>query len=1213
MAKTSRSQFTPSPQGPGPHAGGCAVDRWVRTEHPYPRHTTVDAVFAEAVRRAPDAVALEYGDRQPTYQQLDEHAGLVAQHLRQLGVRRGSVVGVLQARSADLIVSMLGVLKAGAAYVPLDPSYPESRLRWMLEDSGAEWLLVDAEHHAQLDGYPGRVIRVDRIDDAPTQPPADEPDADRGGDDLAYVMYTSGSTGRPKGVCVTHRAILRLVCNTDYVQWSSADRVAQVANASFDASTFEIWGPLLNGARLVGIGRDESLNPATFSACLKQRRVTTLFLTTALFNLVAKEAPDTFAQMRYVLFGGEAVTPKWVRRILEQGPPEHLLHVYGPTENTTFSTWHEVAAVPADATAVPIGLPIANSTAYALDDRMQPVAPGAVGELYVGGDGIARGYLGRDDLTAERFVDDPFVDRGKMYRTGDLVRRLGDDSFEFIGRTDDQVKVRGFRIEPGEIEAVLTEHPRVGQACVVVQAREAADAYLATYIVGHDGACDRAELHDYLAQRLPDYMVPSAIVRMAALPLTPNGKVDRAALPTPERRDFAVADDFTPPQTPTQQKLAALWQAVLGVDRVSVHDNFFALGGDSLAAARLISRLHKDGAALSVADLFGAADLAELAAALDQRGPAAETGPDDGVVRLPRGGPLPLSFSQERVWFVQQLQPNSSAYNFQATLRFDGALREDILQRSLSEIIRRHEVFRTTFPCEDGRPAQHIHEPFEVPLPVDDLRALGPVDRDAEAQAILDREVRRPFDLAQLPLVRWRLLRLSDRESLLIHCEHHLVHDGWSFNVFLNELFELYRAYGDGRPSPLDELPIQYADYAGWQRRWLESPEADQQLAYWRKQLDGLPEVLDLFVAKPRPDANPYRGKACRHDLSAELCTNLRDLSEREGVTLFATLAAGLMSLLHLYSDQRDLGIGTGIAGRTHPELEDLLGMFINNAVLRCDFGANPSVSGVLHQVQTATMEACANQELPFDHVVEAIRPQRSLSHNPLFQVMFGLHDAPMPRFDLPDLPATITPGINNGSAKFDLTIIIVPKASQHIGSHTTGDDPALTVLWEYNTSLFDDHTARRLLSQYERLLGLFVERPGTPIGELPLLDAAERERRAEHAARVSPAVSHAPPSTARQAADESPIAQRLCELWAQVLGVESVETDDNFFEVGGHSLMAMRLISRVRDEFGVELPMSELFDAPTVAGMARRLAAHAPGDGGADRSQRDAREEGAI
>ncbi|QDL09668.1 non-ribosomal peptide synthetase [Brasilonema octagenarum UFV-E1] len=1068
---------------------------WNDTTVDYPKHLCIHELFEAQVEKTPDNIAVVFDEQKLTYQQLNHRANKIAHYLQSLGVGTEVLVGICVERSWEMVVGMLGILKAGGGYVPLDPTYPKERLSFMLSDSQVQVLLTQQKFVEEFSESGVKTVCLDRDWEAISRQSQENPTSDVTPENLAYVIYTSGSTGTPKGVAVPHRAVNRLVCNTNYVQFTASDRIAQASNASFDAATFEIWGSLLHGARLVVIPQNVVLSPEDFAASIHEQKISVLFLTTALFNQLASIVPHVFKDLRYLLFGGEAVDPKSVQAVLRNGLPQRLLHVYGPTESTTFSCWYLVQNVPEGATNLPIGRPISNTQIYILNSKLQPVSIGTPGELYIGGDGLARGYLNRPDLTEEKFIPNPFGN-SKLYKTGDLGRYLPNGNIEFLGRVDHQVKIRGFRIELLEIEAVLSQHPDVSQAVVIVREDIPGDKRLVAYIVLNQkleampaaGFAYATTLKSFLEEKLPNYMVPAAFVILDSLPLTPNGKVDRRNLPAPDRTRPDLEATFVAPRNPIEEKLAVIWAELLGLEQIGVNDNFFHLGGHSLIATQMLSRVREVlPVELSFHQIFENPTIESLAQLIEQ-GQKEEQWQRPAIERIPHEGLLPVSFAQERVYFIQQLAPENSAYQFQATMRFRGRLDVTVLQQCLNEIVQRHEIFRTTYPAINGRLFQVINPHQPISFTVIDLQSFPESEQEAEAQKLVEAEVQQPFDMNQLPLVRWVLLKLSDQEHLLIHIEHHMAHDGWSFNVFLGELVELYQAFCAGKPSPLNEPRLQFADFAHWQREWVKTAAAQAQLAYWQQKLSGSSPLLELPLDRPRPTEQTYQGDQIRMELPIDLCGSLRVLSRREGVTLFMTMLAAFLVMLHRYTGQDDICVGTAVANRRMHEIEKLIGMIVNNLVLRTDLSGNPTFRELLGRVRQVTMEAYANEDLPFDKVVEVLKPIRNLSHNPLFQVMFSFHDSPMPDLSLPGLDISLHEPISNKSAKFDLDFLVIPRFEQSVQNGAKTGAKGITLVLEYNSDLFDAATIQQMLEQYQKLLEEIVANPEQQIGKLPLL-----------------------------------------------------------------------------------------------------------------------------
>ncbi|HEY0512064.1 MAG TPA: amino acid adenylation domain-containing protein [Thermoanaerobaculia bacterium] len=1075
--------------------------------------TSVHRLFEEQAARTPDAPAVESAAGSLTYGQLAGRAAALARHLRRLGVGPESIVGLCVERSPEMVAGMLGILEAGAAYLPLDPKYPRERLSLMLADSGARVLLTQ-EHLA--DRLPETAARIVLLDadwpgiEAGTGGPAAVPSPPQ---TPAYVIYTSGSTGRPKGVLVPHSAL------AGYVRSAAAehgigpsDRVLQFASISFDTSAEEIYPCLISGGTLVL--RDDAMIGSLdgFLRELERLRITALDLPTAYWHELAVEIDaqglDVPAGLRLVIIGGEEALAErlaaWRRRVGEQ---VRLVNTYGPTEATIVTTQLDLTAARGSVppSRIAIGRAVSNARTFVLGRRMELLPAGVDGELYLGGSGLARGYLGRPDLTAERFVPDPFAPEDgaaageRLYSTGDLVRLLPDGALEFRGRADNQVKVRGFRIELGEIEAALRRASGVRDAVVALHGESTEKRLVAWVVPAEAGALQTGELRASLKEALPDYMIPAAFVVLESLPLTPSGKVDRRALPAPDQSRPDVDAGYAAPRNPVQEVLAELWSELLGVERVGIDDDFFQLGGHSLLVAKLAARIRQVfGVELSLVAVFKKPTVAELADAVEraERGSAGSELPDlPPIERAPRDRPIPLSFPQERVWFLDQLSAGGNiAYNFQVTIWLKGALDVAALHRTLTEIVRRHEVLRTSFPAVDGQPVQVIHPAGPVDLPVLDLRPVPEVERADLAERIFAETAQVPFDISRAPLIRWRLLRLEDELWELIQVEHHFVHDGWSFAVMLQEIKAIYPAFLRGEPSPLPELSVQYADFAAWQRQWMAGSVMDRLLGFWKGKLAGAPHGLEIATDRPRPARASFAGDVELLRVPPELYDGLRKFSRREGFTLYMTMLAGFFTLLERYTGELDMVIGTSNANRRSREIEGMIGMVVNSLLLRGDLSGNPRFRELLGRVRELTLEVYAHQDMPFERLVQELRPERQLGRNPLFQIMYNFHDAGVPDLEFGGLEAQFLVR-GNRSAKMDMNVIVIPRAEQRVGLADRGEADLRAILhWEYNTDLFDRSTILRMVEHYLTLLAGVVENAGRPLSELPLLTAAERQ-----------------------------------------------------------------------------------------------------------------------
>ncbi|HEX8275451.1 MAG TPA: amino acid adenylation domain-containing protein, partial [Longimicrobiaceae bacterium] len=958
------------------------LEGWSRAGAEAAPRLCVHELFAGQAARTPEAPALVHGGEVLAYGELDRRANRLARHLLRRGVRPGDRVGICLERSPEMVVGLLGILKAGAAYVPLDPGYPADRLAFLLADSAVPLLLTREGLLDRLGEHGAMAVCVDRDRAAIGREGADAPEVRVTPEHLAYVVYTSGSTGEPKGTEVPHRAVPGFFWDVDYVRFDERQVLLQHSSTSWDALTLELWPALLKGGRCV-LYPERISEPLGLGEQVRAHGVTTLWISSAYFNLVVDTHPEALAGVRQLMVGGEAVSAPHLRRALELHPGLRLVNGYGPSECTVFaSCW----PVPPDfaGAAVPIGRPVGDRRVHVLDARSEPVPVGVPGELCVGGDGVGRGYLGRPALTAEKFVPDPFAAAPgvRLYRTGDRARWRADGTLEFLGRTDQQVKLRGFRIEPGEIEAALEAHPAVREAVVLLREDAPGERRLVGYVVGEPGAVPTAaELRTHLRERLPEHLVPAAIVALERLPLTPHGKTDRASLPAPELAAPAAA--HVAPRTPTEELLAGIWADVLRRERVGVGESFFELGGHSLLATRVVSRIREAfGVELPLRALFEAPTLERLAARVEAQragGPGTAAPP---LVPVERAGRLPLSFAQERLWFLEQLSPGGHVYTVPGVLRLEGPLDAGALEAALGEIVRRHEALRTRFPSDGGHPWQEVLPPGSP----DAFRLRVEPVAAAEAEGRIRAEVERPFDLERGPLFRAALLRPGADEHVLVLSMHHVVCDGWSLGVLFREWSALYAAYARREASPLEEPAVQYGDYAVWQRAWLHGEALEAQLAYWRGRLAGAP-ALELPTDHPRPAVQGFAGARHSLTLGADETEGLRRLARREGATLFMVLMGGLQVLLGRYAESEDVVVGSPIAGRTRRETEGLIGLFVNTLALRTDLSGDPAFREVVGRVREGALGAYAHQEVPFERLVEELKVERDLSRSPLVQV----------------------------------------------------------------------------------------------------------------------------------------------------------------------------------------------------------------------------------
>jgi amino acid adenylation domain-containing protein len=1088
--------------------GAAEREAWLGAE-PAPEETLPAHRLVEMQASAtPDGVAVVFEGKSLTYGELDRAAARLAHWLRGRGTGPESRVGLCLFRSPDMVIALLGVLKAGAAYVPLDPESPRGRLAQVIADAGVSLIVA---HEALLSMLPADVetLCLDR-DAAHLQVLPDEaPEMSADPLRLAYVVHTSGSTGKPKGVATAHGGVanyLRYVRETYGL--GPADTVLQVAGLPFDASVRDILGPLGAGARIVVVSGSKARSPAALLAALRENRVTCILsIVPTLFRALLDAAPDeVVAPLRLVLISGEPLLPAdCVRARQVFGDGVLVVNQYGPTECTMTTTWLPVVGPLGEKALVPAGRPITGARVYVLNRQLVPVPAGAPGEVCIGGAGVTRGYLGMPGATAERFLPDPFSPSpgARLYRTGDLGRVLADGNLEFLGRIDHQVKVRGVRVEPAEVEAVLSQHPEVKQMAVVGRAIRPGEIGLVAYYVPEPSAGSSGPqtgaLRRFAEASLPAVMVPAGFVRLDELPRTPNGKVDRKALPAWDAGDGSREGRYKAPRTPVEELLAEVFAGVLGVERVGVEDDFFELGGHSLMAARAIAQIS---AALQIElplqSIFDASTVSALAAVIERVRQSGKRSPFPPPVPVPREGPLPLSYGQMRVWFLDQLRPGSPAWNLPEAVRLRGDLDVPALERSLEHLVRRHEALRTTFPVKDGRPVPTIAPRLPLPLPLVDLRHLDDSRREAESTRLIREAGLRPFALASGPLIRVLLVRLGQRDHAALVTFHHMVADGWSAGVFLQELVEAYDALATGRPVALPELPFQYADFAVWQQRWLESEAMQEQLAYWKERLASEPVALDLPSDRPRSRRETVPPGSVTLQLSEELTQALRATGRREGITLFMALFAGFCALLHRYTGQTDLRIGNPVSGRSRPELDRVIGYFVNNLVLRVDLAGEPGAAELLRRVREVTLGAYANQDLPFARLVELLYQGRGPRQVPPFQVMFAFQSFPRPKQQ--DLGLAVEPLEVRGEEEIERDLALAFEEN----------DGCLQGRLRYRTDLFDALRMERMAAHLRLLLEALASQGERSLAEIPLLTGAEgHEVRA--AARTRSAAAPAP------------------------------------------------------------------------------------------------------
>ncbi|MDD5467702.1 MAG: amino acid adenylation domain-containing protein [Anaerolineales bacterium] len=1062
-------------------------------------------LFELQVEATPDAIAVSFDAQQVTYGELNRRANRLAHHLVELGIQPENIVGLCIDRSVEMLVGLLGILKAGAAYLPIDSTYPPGRIVEMVKEANVAVCLADRSNQEKLPDDRLKIVYLDENWPSIAECPDENPDRELNEDRLAYVIYTSGSTGKPKGVLIPHRAVLNhALAIVQKYRLVEGEAVLQFAKISFDVSVEEIFPTWISGGTVVLTSKVFS-SFEEFSRFLEAKKITVVNLPTSYWfewaSFLARSRAQPPGCLRLVIIGSEKASRDQFQ-VWQEVLPDGLrwLNAYGLTETTITSLVYEPDGQAFERN-IPIGRSIENVQAYILDRDLQPVEMGAPGELYIGGAGLARGYLNQPGRTAEKFIPSPFphVPGERLFKTGDIARFLPDGNIEFIGRSDDQVKVRGFRIDPSEVEAEITQHPAVQSASVFAHEDKLGRSQLtAAIVLDKEQTIHPHELRHFLGERLPEFMIPTRYLFLDEFPLTPSGKIDRQALKKASDEPAGTYDIAARPLSRIEQELGEIWKDLFGLSRLDVQANFFELGGHSLIAAQMLTRV----AELFPIDpdlrlLFEHPTLEKLAGYIEthQR--------DQPKAQLFKSIPenpdekIPLSFSQERVWFLNKLDPGNTAYHTPTIVELRGKLDLRGLENAFTEIVRRHEIFRTTFHDADPSPVQQIHAPWKVEIPVISLEGVVPQEQAVRVESMIQEEITKPFDLAKLPLIRFLLIRMEADFHLLAIVEHHFVHDGWSFAVLMREFNALYNQFAGGADSTLPERTVQFKDFVRWQRKWMQSEEASKQLAYWKRQLTGTPSILQLPYDHPRPTKQSFVGGALNCTIPSPLADRLRDLSRQEGATLFMTMLAAFYTLLFSYTHQTDLWIGSGIANRRYRAFEQIIGMVINTVVFRANLTGDPKFRELLQRVRKVALEAYLNQDYPFDQVVEALNPARDVSYSPLFQVVFSFHDSPVPELDLRDLETSVKEDVHNGSAKFDLSVIVIPRLEQSWISEAKGKDVerSICMIWEYSTALFDPVTIERMMDHYRALLEGVLADPDRRLSKLTILSEAERHQ----------------------------------------------------------------------------------------------------------------------
>ncbi|BBC27198.1 non-ribosomal peptide synthetase [Pseudanabaena sp. ABRG5-3] len=1056
---------------------------WNDTAVNYPKDTCLHELVEAQVAQTPDAIAVTYEDQQLSYQELNQKANQLAHYLRKQGIKPDQPVGICIERSLEMVIGLLAILKAGGAYVPIDPTYPKDRLAFMFADSQVSVLLTQQKLLAQLPEHTSQTLCLDSewtlvTDESDLNPPRLSK-----ADHLCYIIYTSGSTGKPKGAMNNHRGVVnRLLWMQSTYQIDTSDCVLQKTPFSFDVSVWEFFWTLSTGAKLVIAKPEGHKDTSYLKQLIIQAGITTLHFVPSMLQVFLEAETDLSkcSSLKRVICSGEALPIDLQRRFFERLDCE-LHNLYGPTEAAIDVSYWQCQANSYLST-VPIGKPVANTQLYVLDNYLQPVPIGVAGELHIGGVQVGRGYLNRPDLTAEKFIHDPFSSDpdARLYKTGDRVRYLADGAIEYLGRIDFQVKLRGFRIELGEIEALLLQHPAVNQAVVILHADNLNDKYLVAYIVPNQVDLDILELRRILRNQLPEYMVPTLFVELKAMPLTPNGKVDRRSLPAPSTSQSQFETVVEDTRTPIEDLLVSIWSNILGIKSIGIHDNFFEMGGHSLKVMQVMARVRDSFSIdLPLQTLFREPTIAGLSREITSAYQNQQGYQIPPIIPTEHSTYEPVSFAQQRMWFLQQFEPNSATYNIPIVYRVSGLLEIAILEESLTALVKRHEILRTRFISVNEQITSAIAETISLAFTV---VKIDPTADSETLQRLIDTEIRQPFNLSKPPLFRVKILELTDRDRILIINFHHIITDGWSLNIFMQELADLYQSYLHNKPISLKDLPIRYVDFAVWQRQLLQGEMLRSLTNYWQKELAEPLPILNLPTDRPRPLIQTFRGATQTISLSTALTTQIKNLAQKTESTLFMILLAAFQILLARYSGQTDIIVGTPIAGRHQTETEGLIGLFVNSLAIRMDLSGNPTVEELLEKVKAVTLAAYTHQDLPLEQLIETLQIKRELSYAPLFQAMFTLLNTPSQNAKFCD-DLDLTPiWSHTGTTKVDLTLGL-----QEIESEIAG-------VFEYNSDLFEPETIQRLIRHFQTLLEAIVRNPQQRITELPILTEIERQ-----------------------------------------------------------------------------------------------------------------------
>ncbi|MGO4964300.1 MULTISPECIES: bacitracin non-ribosomal peptide synthetase BacC [Bacillus] len=1028
------------------------------TKTGYPKDKPLHELFEEQAMKTPDQTALVFGAQRMTYRELNKKANQTARLLREKGIGRGSIAAIIADRSFEMIIGIIGILKAGGAYLPIDPETPKDRMAFMLEDTKAAVLLTQGKAADGID-CEADIVHLDKGASDGFSKERLSSVNDSG--DTAYIIYTSGSTGMPKGVVIPHYSAARVVKNTNYIDITEDDAILQLSNYSFDGSVFDIFGALLNGASLVLIEKETVLNTHELAEVIEKERVSVMFITTALFNTLADTNIGCLAKLRKILFGGERASIPHVRKVLDHVGRDKLIHVYGPTESTVYATYYFINEIDEKADTIPIGSPLANTSVLIMDEAGKLVPIGVPGELCIAGDGLSKGYLNREELTAEKFIPHPFMPGERLYKTGDLAKWLPDGNIEFIGRIDHQVKIRGFRIELGEIESRLEMHEDINETIVTVREDGENRPYICAYITAkREISLD--ELKGFLGEKLPDYMIPAYFVNMDKLPLTKNGKVDRKALPEPDRT-MGAESEYEAPRNETEEKLAAIWRDILKVEKAGINDHFFELGGHSLKAAAMAARIRKElKAEIPLGQIFKTPTIKGLGEYIR----STKDSVDSSIKKVEEKEYYRLSSAQKRLYILGQIEGSGLSYNIPFTMKVKGSFDIRRFENALQIVIQRHEALRTSFLMADGEPVQKIEKEVDFSIKSSEIESLS-------IQEIIKQFVR-PFDLKKAPLFRTEVVKVDDEEHIILFDMHHIISDGASMGVLTKEICDLYGG------KELEPLSLQYKDYSEWQRAFYQKDEMKRQKEYWLNIFKGEIPVLNMPTDYPRPQMHSVEGDRIGFAIDGELTKKLKRIAKNNGATMYMLLLAAYTVLLRTYSGQEDLIIGTPIQGRKHHELKHVIGMFVNTLAMRNHPKGDKTFAEFLQDVKETALKAYENQDYQFDDLVEQLDLERDMSRNPLFDTMFVLQNLEKADAEIEGL--TFEPFESDiHISKFDLTLSAIEK------------DSKIEFDLEYCTKLFKRETVERMAAHFVRALEDISNRPDMRLDQIEAMSEDEK------------------------------------------------------------------------------------------------------------------------